>query len=194
MLNEDLNFCSWIDCLGRLVKIQVLALKEVRDMVEHNIDSLTSQTALSRDQIIIRDMNIRVRNSIDIYFNGDRGTNLIEDDKRLLDFENCFLMQEEKDLLPVPVMSNTSPENSVHFLVHVILSMGEYNTEIDALCHSSFRESLQKVNLIGDQRDEMSLKQYSEKLTRKYVEEKLVYYPNSMKKNGDISGDGKRNF
>ena len=147
LLNRDLNICSWIDCLGRLVKIRVLALNEVRDMVQHNIDSLTNQTELSRYQLIIRDMNIRVKNSVDIYLNEEGGTNLSDDEKRLFDFENFFLMQEEKDLLPVPVMSNTSPENSVHFLVHVILSMGQYNTEIDALCQSSFRVCLQNVNL-----------------------------------------------
>ena len=114
-LNGDQNICSWIDCLGRLVKIRVLALKEVRDMVRHNIIRLTNQTALSRDEIIIRVMNIRIRNSIDIYFNGDNGINPGDNDKKLFDFKNCFLMQEEKDLLPIPVMSNTSPENTVHF-------------------------------------------------------------------------------
>ena len=84
LLNRDLNICSWIDCLGRLVKIRVLALNEVRDMVQHNINSLTNQTELSRDQLIIRDMNLRVMNSVDIYLNEEGSSNLSEDKKGYL--------------------------------------------------------------------------------------------------------------
>ena len=147
----------------------MLALNELHDVVEHNIVTSTNQNMLSRNEIIIRDMNIRIKNSIDFYLNGDPGISYGDDNKRLFDFENFFLMQDKKDLLPIPVMSNTSPENTVHFLVHIILSVGEYNIEIDALCNSSFREFLQNVKLIGDQRDDVSLKQYSEKLTQRYI-------------------------
>ena len=125
LLNEDLDICSWIDFLGRLVKIRMLGLKEVHEMVQRNIVTLTNETVLSRDEIIMRDMNICIRNSIDIHLNRDHSINFDEDDKRLFDFENCFLMKDEQYLLPIPVMSNTSPENTVHFLVHIILSMGE---------------------------------------------------------------------
>ena len=52
--------------------------------------------------------------------------------------------------------------------MHIILSMGEYNKEIEMLCNSLFRECLQNVKLIGEQSDEVSLKQYSDKLTQRY--------------------------
>ena len=68
-LNKDQNICSWIDCIGRLVKIRMLALNEVLDVVEHNIVTSTNQTMLSRNKIIITDMDICIRNSIDFYLN-----------------------------------------------------------------------------------------------------------------------------
>ena len=58
--------------------------------------------------------------------------------------------------------------------------MGKYQTELDALCNPSFRQSFINVKLIGDEIDIESLKQYSRNLTRKYIEEQVVYYPNSM--------------
>ena len=60
--------------------------------------------------------------------------------------------------------------------------MGKYCTEIDALHHSSFRECLRSVGLIGMDTDIDSLKQYVKNITKKYIENQVVYYPNSMKK------------
>ena len=58
--------------------------------------------------------------------------------------------------------------------------MGKYHTKLDALCNQSFRQSFVNAKLIGDKTDIESLKEYSRNLTRKYIEEQVVYYPNSM--------------
>ena len=84
--------------------------------------------------------------------------------------------------MPVPVLSDTSLHNSVHFLIHIILSLGRYNTEIDALNHPSFWTCLQSVDLIGNNTDTESLVHYVNVLTKKYIVSQLVFYPNSMKK------------
>ena len=60
--------------------------------------------------------------------------------------------------------------------------MGEYNTELDALCHPSFRDFLRHVKLIGELTDQYLIKTYSESLTRKYIERQVVYFPTSMNK------------
>ena len=86
-IKQSLN---WIDCLGRLVKIRMLALNKVCDVVQYNIVTSTNQTTLSRNETIIRDMNIRIRNSIDIFLNGDPGISSGNDNKKLFDFENLF--------------------------------------------------------------------------------------------------------
>ena len=89
---------------------------------------------------------------------------------------------DEEDLLPIPVISPISPENPIQFLIHIILTMGNYQTEIDAMNHPSFRDCFQKVRLIGDNDDEESLQQYVKDITRLYIASQVVYYPNSMKK------------
>ena len=93
-----------------------------------------------------------------------------------------LIYDDECDLLPVPVLSNTLPANTPHFLTHIILSLGCYKTEIDALCHPNFRACLHAVNLIGISEDELSLNKYAEELTLKYIEEQLVFFPNSLDK------------
>ena len=91
--------------------------------------------------------------------------------------EHNFIDKHEDDdsMLPIPLLSNTSPENFIHFLIHIILSLGQYNTEIDALSHASFKECLRAVNLIGDNDDEQSLKQYVKNLMRQYIESQVVF-------------------
>ena len=91
-----------------------------------------------------------------------------------------YFYEDHNDLLPIPVFLNTAPKNTIYFLIHIILPMGKYHTELDALCNQSFSQSFVNAKLIGDKTDIKSLKEYSRILTRKYIEEQVVYYPNSM--------------
>ena len=52
--------------------------------------------------------------------------------------------------LPIPVTTNSTLFNPHHFLTHVLLSLGKYEAEIDALTHGSYRECFQAASLIGD--------------------------------------------
>ena len=79
--------------------------------------------------------------------------------------------------LPIPVTSNSKPTNVHQFLTHIILSLGMYDTEIDALTNSTIRKCLQKSQLIGNEVDTESLHEYSNHLTRRYIEEQVVNFP-----------------
>mmetsp|Transcript_10982 Transcript_10982/g.23257 ORF Transcript_10982/g.23257 Transcript_10982/m.23257 type:complete len:195 (+) Transcript_10982:5384-5968(+) len=93
-----------------------------------------------------------------------------------------FFHQGESDQLPIPVISSTSPENAQQFLMHIILLLGKYDTEMDARTKPTIRDSLRGVNLIGDTNNLESLKRYSAKLAEKYIEEQMGFYPNSLNK------------
>eukprot|EP00956_Cyclotella_meneghiniana_P023953 scaffold47551_cov95-Cyclotella_meneghiniana.AAC.1 len=82
--------------------------------------------------------------------------------------------------LPIPVPSDVRPSNAHQFLTHIVLSLGKYDTEIDALTHQTTRQCLQSVGLIGPNADVSSLKRYTNTLTRSYIEEQLVFYPISL--------------
>ena len=97
-------------------------------------------------------------------------------EESVVEFINC----DDNDQLPVPVLSNTHPANAQKCLTHVILSLGNYKTELEALTHLISKDCLQEVGLIGNATDQESLKKYSGQLAKKYIENQLVYYPNSL--------------
>ena len=144
--------CAWIDCLGRHLTIRHLGKKEILNIVPKNLDSINNlETMLNKKQRFIKITNENVKRII----NSKDLSN--EDSTR-------FIYKNENDILPIPVVSNTSPLNTQQFLTHVILSLGNYDTETDALCHSSFRDCLYNGDLIGNNTDQSSLKTYSKNL------------------------------
>ena len=99
--------------------------------------------------------------------------NIINPDKLSDDDVSIFIYKDDNEIFLVPVVSYISPSNNLHFLTHIILSIGDYKTEIDALCHHKFQELFDNVGLIGYETDECSLNQYSGQITTKYIEQKL---------------------
>jgi hypothetical protein len=83
---------------------------------------------------------------------------------------------------PIPVPINIHLKNAQIFFIHFLLLHGKYITEIDVLHHSLPHEMLQSAQLIGRSTDEDSLYNYSTNLLRLYIEEELIFLPNSMRK------------
>ena len=177
LLHMDTNRCCWIDCLGREVKLRTLAFEEIKLLVNKNIEQLDPI-----HDIFAMEMNLMVKNTIELCQTKDNATSTITLDE-IECIEDKFIYKSDEDnLLPIPVLSTTSPENPINFLLHIILSLGNYDTELDALTHPSFRDSLRSVKLIGENNDEESLRQYIREITKLYIESQIVYYPNSMKR------------
>ena len=182
-LDTQIIHCGWFDCLGRQVKIRKLAVDDILKLCKNNLQQChvieLDPTSGSENFTVL--INTTIIKMIRVYKSDEN--NLSETDKLWLDIvKKKFIYEDESEILPIPVVSNTSPENALQFLTHIILSLGRYDTEIDALYHSSFRECLRAVKLIGDQNDKDSLKKYSEILTRNYIEKLLVFYPSSLNK------------
>ena len=85
------------------------------------------------------------------------------------------------DHLPIPVYSYIKPTMGTQFILHLLLLMGHFSTEIDLTLNETLRESFRYANLIGPLDDEESLQQYSNELLRKFIEEQLIYFPNSKR-------------
>ena len=68
-----------------------------------------------------------------------RGSDIDSMDEQQL---NCIDTENTVRHLPIPVPSNSDPRNPRQFLTHLILSLGKYDTEVDALTHGSFRNAL----------------------------------------------------
>ena len=65
------------------------------------------------------------------------------------------------------------------FILRILLSLGLYKTEIDPIQHGSLRESFRYAKLIGPENDDEYLQNYSDRVFVLFIEEQLIYFPNS---------------
>ena len=94
---------------------------------------------------------------------------------------NCFILDSKMKHLPIPVYSYIKPTMGTQFILHLLLSMGHFATEIDLTLHENLREAFRYAKLIGTQNDIESLQEYSNNLLRRFIEEQLVFFPNSKR-------------
>ena len=86
-----------------------------------------------------------------------------------------LLYDDEHRHLPIPVFSYVKPTLEPRFMLHILLSMGQFETDIDLILHQSLRESLRYAQLIGPLDDEQSLRQYAHELLKRFIEEQLMF-------------------
>ena len=92
--------------------------------------------------------------------------------------KNLLFNDDEKEFLPIPVFSYIVPTMNTSFLLHIMLSMGRFETEIDIFLHGTLRECLRYCCLIVDKEDTASLKFYAGALTKVFIEDQMQYFPN----------------
>ena len=114
------------------------------------------------------------------YASKDSRDNTMEDQNFLTNVHTQLVdFDDDHEHLPIPVYSYIKPTMGVQFMLHILLSMGHFSTEVDLISHSTIRECLQYAKLIGNRTDEESLQIYYNNLCRHFIEEQLVYFPNS---------------
>ena len=86
-------------------------------------------------------------------------------DRSLYAFMNKHLIHVDNEPhLPIPVYSYIKPHMGTRFLLHIMLSMGKFDTEYDLNLHRSLRKSLRYAGLIGPSDDPESLERYADNL------------------------------
>ena len=160
LFNDNLFPCDCIDCLVQQITIRKLGKNEITYIIEKNIVSLKRNDYLTKKEYFIKSTN-------------DVVNDIINSDKLSDDDVSKFIYDDDNGILPVPVVSNKSPSNTLHILTHIIISLGYYETEIDALCHNTFQECFRNVGLIGYETDKCFLKKYSSQITTKYIEQQF---------------------
>ena len=95
-------------------------------------------------------------------------------------FYSSFIYNDDREEhLPIPVYSYIRQTTGTPFILHILLSLGHYKTEIDLLQHGSLRESFCYAKFIGPENDDESLQNYSDRFFVLFIEEQLIYFPNS---------------
>ena len=67
------------------------------------------------------------------------------------------------------------------FLLHILLSMGRFETERQLMSYPFLRECLRYAKLIGDENNEASLTHYSNDIFAKFVKEQMRFYPDGQR-------------
>ena len=167
VVKSDLRDSLWIDGFGFTVRVRVSAFAELRDYIAQ----VPSILARQPDAEILRLF------SDVIQLNGPH--------PEWLSLQKKFVTSDQvvnkpwarsRGLLPVPVHSFVKPTNATKFLFHVLLSFGQYETELDLVSHATMRSAFKYANLIDDS-DSTALSRSVTHLIRRYVEEQLAYYP-----------------
>ena len=184
---NDLKGSMFVDGLMQVVKVRENAFPEIMKYLEEiesaqndNDDnvSLGSHTSDERNDAILTMSNFfREMNRV---LHTDEH-NLSFDDEMFLIHIKKNVVIEQNSHLPVPVFSYTRPTNGVQFLLHLMLSLGRFSTEIDLTTHRSIRECLRYAKLIGPSDDPSDLENYSNLLLRKWFLEQVVSFPNSKR-------------
>jgi hypothetical protein len=116
-LKEDVTKCHWIDGLGRRVWLRKQAC------------SMASRSLLRLDQSEVADHSWKLKcYLVQVIDENIEAEHLIKDDTG--------------QKMPIVVFSRVSPNRSTNFLLHMMLVMGEFQTELDLKVAGSMKESL----------------------------------------------------
>jgi hypothetical protein len=132
-----------------MIRLRKSTLSEVVTHVNSNLEKLSNAVDTETNSFA-REINRAILFIIRLY-NGNHST---LDETELMFKEEGFLddfVHDDGLLLPPTVLhSQINPMNDQQWIIHFILSHGNYITEQDALDHGTFRECLVKTKLIGE--------------------------------------------
>ncbi len=175
-LSNDLRKSCWIDGLERKVLVREKAIPEVQEYLR----MLENEETLNDGQRAI----ITLFNKIErVLEERDLGTTIRNTEQEQGFHEhvlkNLVHSTDVEKHLPIPVYTFTMPTLVNQFLLHIMLSLGKFDTELDLFLHRSLRECFQYCKLIGTSEDLEDLAVYSNELCKKYIQEQVKYFPNA---------------
>ena len=169
LLHPNLMSSSWIDSLGYQIKLRKKAINEVSSFLNSlNIE----QDRPEHEMITIFD-------TIHNIYSSDNNDHNIDEDVVNHITSHLVYNDDEEEHLPIPVFSYIRPTMGTQFILHILLSLGHFSTELDLILHPSIRESLRYAKLIGPNNDDESLQRYSNELLSLFISEQLIYFPNT---------------
>ena len=61
---------------------------------------------------------------------------------------SLFIFEDQGEDLPIPIFSSVTPYNYVPFLLHIMLSLREFDTELNLRMQPTMRDSFVTANLV----------------------------------------------
>ena len=176
-LSIDESQSFWLDGIGKIVKLRYKAIPEVKEY----LISINSEINDNESRKSTYDIIMDIINTYETRIANVNEQHTAEQNNHWAHIKNFWLHFDTHDHLPIPVFDYIKPNVQTRFILHILLSLGHFETEYDLLLQPNLRESLRYAKLIGPSNNTEDLQQYSNNLLKLFVEEQLVYYPNGKK-------------
>ena len=160
-LREDILKCQWIDGLGRRVRLRRGALR----LAKKRLESM-ARCDMSHYSNRLREYLLDV----------------------IVTQKDCPIFvtteEEEEHLLPIPVFSKVGPEQSSAFLLHIMIMLGEFETELEFRQQKSIKMSLAKCKLIPEEdiNDTEGLREESNRQLKRIINEVCAFQPITLRR------------
>lgn len=174
-LKDDVTFTSFIDGLQNKIKVRRQALPEIEKYL--NTIELDDTYDNEQDESVINIFKRIIR--IDKKKNNGNKISNKSDRIFMRHVEKNIMIDEKGLLLPIPVYTYIIPAAGPRFILHILLSMGRFDNEVNLLQHKSLRDCLRYAGLIGPSNDPDDLERYSNKLLYRYLKKQLFQMPKS---------------
>ena len=175
VMTKTLKTSCWIDSLQKQVFLRKKALPELIASIESKFTEMGSQCTES-----FLKMYHWLKNILELSI-GNKSELNERQLKRWNFIEESLLYDDGGKHLTIPVFSYVKPTLGPRFILHLLLSLGHFETELDLLLKPNLRESLRYAKLIGPSNDKEDLQRYSYLLQVLFIKEQLIYFPNGSK-------------
>lgn len=95
--------------------------------------------------------------------------------------ENFVDMTYKDEFLPLPLFSSVRPSNATKFFVHILLSMGTFDTEYELWDVTSVKSAFENANLLRRNATDAEVEEDLKEVAHRYVSEQLLFVPAGSK-------------
>ena len=146
------------------MRIRVKVLPEI---VEY-IDTLNQPDDTFHPINKIANLFLEIKNLLDLNTLNPNVLNNKER-KRLKFLKEYIIYEDIKCRLTIWVCLYARPIVGSQFILHILLSLSHFATEVNILLHTTIRESLQYAKLIGPSNDTEELQKYFDELLKQWI-------------------------
>ena len=152
VLDPSMKKSVWVDGLQNKVFLRVKAFPEMLKYLEDmNLSDDLEDPANVMNAFLVDIIHLHNEFNMLGAFECD------EDNQHWQFIRQNMLYDDDKKHIPIPVYSYIKPTMGPRFIHHIMLSLGEFDTEVDLILHRTLRESLRYCKLIGPLDDDESL-------------------------------------
>ena len=185
-LHWDVHESAWIDGLGHQLFVRPKAVTQVLDWLHAMDDDRKFYCGDHQVPLIVptiaRDSMVQLFEELQLF--SDPETNMNEDEAHAETlrrfFGPCMSPYASRSLKDLPIIwyDPIPPTQGHRFVIHLLLSMGQFDNEMNLFTHQTMRQCFEYASLISkDIQDEETLLSECRTLLHEYVVQQLVFQP-----------------